>query len=91
MPMHTISELEHYAENSVQSLERTLLPIEAAFKDYPKYEMKNGLLQALEQGVRLKYPCEEKSKFIRIYDSNRIFRGLGSRDSQGLVNFSKQF
>lgn len=91
LPMYTMEQLEQHAEDSMESLERVLLPIETAFMSYSEYEMKNGLLLALEQGARLKYPCGEGSKYIRIYDTNRVFRGLGSEDSQGFLHFNRQF
>lgn len=90
LPMVTTEHLEELAENSQASLERTLVPIEAAFSDYPSYEMKNGLLLALEQGTRVKFPADINEQYIRIYDTNRVFRGLGAKDAQGSVKFDRQ-
>ena len=89
LPMHTLAELELLADKSLQALEQTLLPIETAFLAYPKYEMKNALILALEQGARVKFPANINNKYIRIYDTNRVFRGLGARNPQGIVNFSR--
>lgn len=88
-PMYTMEQLEEMAADSLESLERVLLPIETAFLDYPEYEMKNGLLLGLEQGARLIYPEGINSKYIRIYDTNRVFRGLGAKNQQGFIDFSK--
>ncbi len=88
-PMFTLEQLETLAASSMASLERVLLPIETAFLEHPKYEMKNALLLALDQGVPVKFPCDINNKYMRIYDTNRVFRGFGVRNSQGFVNFSK--
>jgi len=88
-PMFTLEQLEALAASSMPSLERVLLQIEAAFLEYPQYEMKNALLLALEQGARVKFPHDINNKYMRIYDTNRVFRGFGVRNSQGFVNFSK--
>ncbi len=90
VPMHSMQQLEAQAEDSRASLQRMLLPIESAFLDYPRHEMKNGLLAALEQGVRVKYPADISSKNIRIYDTNGVFRGLGTMNPQGFIQFNRQ-
>lgn len=89
IPMHTIEELESSRERFALSDARVLLPIESAFLGYPKYQMKYGLLQALEQGASLKYPTHISSEYMRIYDTNGVFRGLGARNLQGIVDFSQ--
>ena len=89
VPMHTLEELELLAEQSMPSLEQTLLPIETAFLAHPKFEMKNALILALEQGVQVKFPANINNKYIRIYDTNSVFRGLGAKNPQGFVNFSR--
>lgn len=90
-PMLTQHELEYYVTEDCHMAENALLQIEAAFLEYPRYEMKNGLLLALEQGAELNYPTEIKSNYMRIYDTDQVFRGLGTRDSQQHIHFSKQF
>ena len=87
--MYTYEQLEQLSETGVDALERTMLPVQAAFDEYPQFEMKNGLLLSLEQGGKIRFPTAISSKYIRIYDTNRIFRGLGEQKDDGFVHFSK--
>lgn len=87
--MYTIEELEQLSQHGSETLDRVLLTIETAFYQYPKYEMKNGLILSLEQGGRIRFPADSNSRYIRIYDTNRVFRGLGERKIDGFVHFSK--
>lgn len=89
LPMYTMEQLEALLDGSLEALDRVLLPIETAFFDHPEFEMKNGLLLGLEQGASVLYPSEVMSQYIRIYDTNRIFRGLGARNERGFIDFSK--
>ena len=87
--MYTYEQLEQLNEQSASTLERTILPAETAFYEHPEYEMKNGLLLCLEQGRKVRFPSDINSKYIRIYDTNRTFRGLGEQKDDGFVDFSK--
>ncbi|MDW3095080.1 MAG: tRNA pseudouridine(55) synthase TruB [Gammaproteobacteria bacterium] len=87
--MYTYEQLEQLSSTGVNELEKTMLPVQAAFVGYPRFEMKNGLLLSLEQGGKIRFPEAINSKYIRIYDTNRIFRGLGEKKDDGFVHFSK--
>ncbi len=87
--MYTYEQLEQISVGGVAALETTMLPAEAAFYEYPEYEMKNGLLLSIEQGRKIRFPAAIDSRYIRIYDTNRIFRGLGEQKDDGFVHFSK--
>ena len=87
--MYTCDELRAHAHGGSKALARLVLPIETALLAYPRAELKHGLLLALEQGARLKIPEEISGDYMRIYDTDRIFRGLGRKDENGFVHFSK--
>ncbi len=87
--MYTYEQLEQISSDGVMALERTILPAEVAFYEYPQIEMKNGLLLSLEQGRKIRFPAAINSKYVRIYDTNRVFRGLGEQKDDGFVQFSK--
>lgn len=87
--MYTYEQLEQISADGVVALERTMLPAEVAFYEYPQFEMKNGLLLSLEQGRKIRFPKTISSKYMRIYDTNRVFRGLGEQKDDGFVHFSK--
>ena len=88
-PMFSFEQLEQISAEGSLALERILLPAEVAFYEYPQFEMKNGLILALEQGRKIRFPTAIKSKYMRIYDTNRVFRGLGEHKDDGFVHFSK--
>ena len=87
--MHTYEELEDHARQGFSALSRLVLPIETAFLAYPRAELKNGLLLAMEQGAKLKILEEISADYVRIYDTNQVFRGLGHKDEEGFMHFSK--
>jgi tRNA pseudouridine55 synthase len=87
--MVTYEQLEQISADGVAALERTILPVETAFYEYPQFEIKNGLLLSLEQGRKIRFPATINSKYVRIYDTNRVFRGLGEQKDDGFVHFSK--
>jgi len=87
--MYTYEQLEQLSADGPLALERTILPTEAAYYDYPQYEMKNGLILSLEQGRKIRFPADLNSQYVRIYDSNRVFRGMGEQKDDGFVHFSK--
>lgn len=88
-PMYTYEDLSKLGQQGGLTLERTILSLEAAFLDHPQCEMKNGLLLSLEQGVKIRFPVDIKNEYIRIYDTNRTFRGLGQQNEDGFLHFSK--
>ncbi len=89
-PMIDIDALERYGNQPAYNVQRMLLPIETAFLDYPVYQMKNALILALEQGMALKYPPKVKCPHIRIYDTDQVLRGLGTRNSHNNIDFNRQ-
>ena len=88
-PMFSYEQLEKISSEGAVALERILLPAEVAFYEYPQFEMKHGLILALEQGRKIRFPATIKTRYMRIYDTNRVFRGLGEQKDDGFVNFSK--
>lgn len=88
-PMFSYEQLEQISTDGAVALERILLPAEVAFYEYPQFEMKHGLILALEQGRKIRFPAAIKTRYMRIYDTNRVFRGLGEQKDDGFVHFSK--
>jgi tRNA pseudouridine55 synthase len=88
-PMFSYEQLEQISTDGAAALERILLPAEVAFYEYPQFEMKHGLILALEQGRKIRFPAAIKTRYMRIYDTNRVFRGLGEQKDDGFVHFSK--
>lgn len=87
-PMYSLNLLEKFVENGV-SLERLLLPIEAAFMGYPQTQVKEGLIQLAEQGTSIKFEASNNTGFVRIYDTNQTFRGVAQLNSGRIEQFSK--
>lgn len=86
--MHTFEQMESLHQSGITVLDRLILPIETAFSDYPKIIFKNGVILAMEKGIRTSPKMEISSKYIRIYDTNQAFRGLGQVNEDGSLHFS---
>ena len=88
IPLHTFEQLEQIMQQGgLSMLDRVILPIEKAFAHYPEVEIKNGLVQLAEQGAQLKLVEGLGQEFLRIYDTDHLFRGLGEMNSAGRLNF----
>ena len=88
-PVYTLDDLENIATASAAQLDRTILPIEKAFGHYPQIELKNGLILLAERGKALKLEDTQKGEFVRVVDSDRVFRGLGQLDDGGRLHFQR--
>lgn len=88
-PMYTFAQLEQISEYGTQRLDGVILPIEKAFAHYPKIELKDGLIQLAERGVQLKIGKGQNEEFLRVFDSDQIFRGLGQLDAAGRLQFQR--
>ena len=86
--MHTFDQMEAISQSSMLALDRLILPIETAFSDYPRIIFKNGVILAMEKGLRIFPKMEISNKYIRIYDTNQAFRGLGQLNEDGSLHFS---
>ncbi len=86
--MHTFDQMEAISQSSMLALDRLILPIETAFSDYPRIIFKNGVILAMEKGLRIFPKVEISNKYIRIYDTNQAFRGLGQLNEDGSLHFS---
>ena len=88
IPMHTFEQMESLYQSGITVLDKLILPIEAAFLDYPQQIFNNGVILALEKGIKASPKMEINSKYIRIYDTNQAFRGLGQVNEDGSLLFS---
>ena len=88
-PAYTLDDLERIATASAEQLDRTILPIEKAFGHYPEVELKNGLILLAERGVALKLVEAHEGEYVRVIDSDRVFRGLGQLDDSGRLHFQR--
>ena len=89
LPMTTLQEFEEAAQLGLPLLDRKIFSIEKAFLHYPYLELKNGLIQLVERGSVLKLDCPAKQEFLRIYDTDHRFRGLGQLDETGCLSFQR--
>lgn len=92
-PMHTLQELEQSAQTDNLAVAQFKLPLTAAFTHYPKFELKHGIIQVFERGARIKlepaYAGKISSPYVRIYDTNGAFYGLGEVCGAELAQFQK--
>ena len=82
---YSLDELEVLAEKGPQYLDTLLTPIESALVHYPAVKLQTGLIELASRGRLVRLDHEPDTPFVRIYDSGRVFHGLGSVQTDGRV------
>lgn len=83
--MLTLEALELAAGEGLETLDRNLLPIDAALKDRPAIHVGPGDALALRQGRRIVVPVPEIGQSVRVYDPAGMLVGLGESTAAGEV------
>ena len=79
----TLEALEQAAAEGVESLDRNLLPIDAALQDRPAVQVSAADALALRQGRRIVVTPSEGGPSVRIYDPVGTLVGLGELSGSG--------
>lgn len=81
--MQKMATLEQAAAEGVESLDRWLLPIDAALQDRPAIRISEAEALALRQGRRIVVPKPEGGQSVRVYDPDGMLVGLGDLSAAG--------
>ena len=81
----TVEQLEHLAQQGLQSLDAILLPTEGALPDWPTISVSDDMVIALRFGQTIKVDQSFESAQVRLFDLNNKFLGLGEMSEQGIV------
>ena len=81
--MLTLEALQQAAAEGIESLDRNLLPIDAALQDRPAVQVSAADALALRQGRRIAVTPSEGGPSVRIYDPVGTLVGLGELSGSG--------
>ncbi|RKZ94297.1 MAG: tRNA pseudouridine(55) synthase TruB [Gammaproteobacteria bacterium] len=81
----TVEQLEHIAEQGLQSLDAILLPTEDALPGWPAISVTDDMVTALRFGQTINVDQSFESAQVRLFDLNKQFLGLGEMSEQGIV------
>ncbi len=82
---YTLDELRRINEEPDQDLLECLLPIESALTDWPRYELTRDMSFYLLQGQPVQVPKAPTEGFVRLFNDENRFIGLGKILSDGRV------
>lgn len=80
---YTIESLRNLAASGHRALDQALVPIEQALLDYPELRLSSALIEIARQGKRLRLDSPPGAEYLRVYDRNGIFCGLGEIGENG--------
>jgi tRNA pseudouridine55 synthase len=89
-PMLSIEQMESMQQQN-KNLESLILPIETAFSHYPSRVLHDALVQMLQQGKGLQLEQDSSPEFVRIFDTQGVFRGLAQLEQGKTVKFNQFF
>lgn len=82
---YTLDELRSINEDESQNLDDCLLPIESALTDWPRVDLTSDMCFYLLQGQPVQIPKAPVDGFVRLFDEQKGFIGLGVILSDGRV------
>lgn len=81
----TLAELEQLANNGMEALDALLLPIESALRDWPAVNLSEHTAYYLRQGQAVQVPQAPSSGWVKIFDDDQQFLGIGQIQADGRV------
>jgi len=89
-PMVTMQEMESVLQHH-KNIESLVLPIETAYSGYPSKTLNEGFVQMLQQGIGLQLEQTHSLKYLRIFDTQGVLRGLAQLEQGKAVKFNQFF
>lgn len=83
--MHPLEELRQLKINAPEELDKLLLPAEAALVNYPDIRLSANSVFYLRQGQAVQVPHAPTSGWVRLYDGNAGFIGMGTIQDDGKI------
>ena len=81
----TLEMLEDLKEKDMPAMDRLLLPIESALSQWPDVDLSSDAAFYLQQGQPVLVPHAPTSGWVRLYEGNRSFLGMGEILDDGRV------
>ena len=81
----TLDQLQHLKENDMPAMDDLLLPIESALSQWPDVDLSTDAAFYLQQGQPVLVPHAPTSGWVRLYEGNRSFLGMGEILDDGRV------
>jgi tRNA pseudouridine55 synthase len=81
----TLERLQELKQNDLPAMDALLLPIETALTQWPDVELSADAAFYLQQGQPVLVPHAPTSGWVRLYESNRHFLGMGEILDDGRV------
>ena len=83
--MHTLDELRHLKETDVKALDTLLLPTETALQQYPAISLDADAAFYVRQGQAIQVPRAPTAGWVRLYEGEEHFMGMGAIQDDGKV------
>ncbi len=81
----TLEQLQQLKENDMPAMDQLLLPIESALSQWPDVDLSSDAAFYLQQGQPVLVPHAPTSGWVRLYEGNRNFLGMGEILDDGRV------
>ena len=81
----TLDQLQQLKENDIPAMDDLLLPIESALSQWPDVDLSTDAAFYLQQGQPVLVPHAPTSGWVRLYEGNRSFLGMGEILDDGRV------
>ena len=81
----TLEQLKRLKEDDMPAMDHLLLPIETALTQWPDVELSADAAFYLQQGQPVSVPHAPTSGWVRLYETNRHFIGMGEILDDGRV------
>ena len=85
LAMHTLDELRHLKDADVKALDQLLLPTETALQQYPSIHLDDDAAFYIRQGQALQVPRAPTEGWVRLYQGQTKFMGMGAIQDDGKV------
>lgn len=83
--MHTLDELRTLKEEDVKALDSLLLPVEVALQQFPAVNLSADSAYYLRQGQAVQVPRAPTKGWVRLYQEEEQFLGMGTIQDDGKV------
>jgi len=83
--MYTLQELKDLKQNDMPAMDELLLPTEAALQGYPDIHLSADAVFYIKQGQAIQVPRAPTSGWVRLYQGENEFIGMGAIQDDGKV------
>jgi len=83
--MHSLESLEALAEQGLEAIDRRIVPIESALAQWPDVRLSGDAAFYVRQGQPVLVPHAPTSGWVRLYEGDHRFLGMGQVLEDGRV------